>query len=297
MMWMFWPVSRAAEPLYVEPARIDEVAAVVAVLWPGDHLTVLVRPDAIDAGFVWDGVRLLRVADGRVTYGDAPDAETAVVLARAWSRPAPEAPRPVLPPPPPPPPAPPAEPPAPARDGWQWVATTGIRQPFVGWTPEAVTFGVGAVEDHFDLRGVVGIGVGPASGAPVALAAVTGALPPFDAGSFDVLGGWNLGADRRGERVHGGPVLIAGASAASRVDRTLGRDQSVELGNEARVAFALLGGVAIDVWLGESVGVRTTLLARTTRSSNPASLHFDMIWAPRVKASRAPTQETFGGRT
>jgi hypothetical protein len=87
------PTAEAAEPLYVEEERADEVAAAVEALWPGDHLVVQPRPESVDAGFVWDGAHLLRVADGRVTWGDAPDPETAVVLARAWSRAPPAATR------------------------------------------------------------------------------------------------------------------------------------------------------------------------------------------------------------
>lgn len=296
--WGWWTAS-AAEPLYVEPGRTAETEAAVEALWPGDHLTVLARPESVEHGFVWDGARLMRVWEGRVTWGDAPDAPTAVVLARAWSReppPLPPAPLEDLEPAQPPPTAPALAPPR-ASAAWQPIGTLGAEVGLGGGG--AVRAGVGAGGRRFDARlvarfvadrsvdefggGLDGLVTVPALGAVggwrvgplLTLGAGVGRSVPADVVLAEAVGA--LGAEASAPRGLGARLTwtarvgLAGVSSAVAFEAVLRRPAG---GSES--AFALAPSFEASASEGPAP-IAMGLERRTTRSKPDPSL------GPRVK--------------
>lgn len=259
--WVASP-AWAAEPLYVEEERADEVAAAVEALWPGDHLVVQLRPESVDAGFVWDGARLLRVADGRVTWGDAPDPETAVVLARAWSR---EAPVPEPPPAPPPEPArpPPTPLPPPPRRAPRALVTLGLLD--VADRPYGLggALGIGGRTDAYDVRGIAS------------------ARAPFQAPVEPVVGldaviAVRLAASRR---VRGGAIALGGAGAELRISPPT-----------AVLAPAVQVGIGADGWIAPRFGVRTAVSVRQGYGGLVWLLSSELLFAVGSKDSARSAQ-------
>ncbi len=264
-MWLWCgPTAEAAEPLYVEEERADEVAAAVEALWPGDHLVVQPRPESVDAGFVWDGAHLLRVADGRVTWGDAPDPETAVVLARAWSR--------APPPPPEAPPEPPeiarSAPPPPTRQRRSAPLVTAGALDALGQAAVGAVVGVGVVYPAVDLRVVVS-----------ATNQVTGSWSgPL---TIDAISAWPIGFDRSGPGPRGGPLALVGGGLSAVVPGV------------ASASTDLVVGLGADAWGSPRVGARAAISYRVGQLGSATTAALEVMWAARPKDS-TPTAQPFG---
>jgi hypothetical protein len=262
-----------AEPLWVDPAVIDEVTTAADALWPEGPLEIAPRPAVPGEGFLWDGATLAWIHGGRAWTEPAADAATVVLLARSWLGDAPAVegwvPAVVVVAPPPPAPPPSRPPPSDTPAGTGLAVGVGARSTFGDVLPDGVRISAGPVAPHLDAEATLFLATGwVAAPTPLETAYVdlTGRSTVLvDVATVSLTGGWDLAAPRRiADRWTAAPVLLAGVQVAQASTRSMRVDRTrVE---EARhfEGGALLG-VAAELWWGESVGLRGSAVDRFAR--------------------------------